>query len=76
MININPENIRKLRETYPTECASCGGPLEGPGTDENIKVMLEEHNDIFPGGDASGMETVCDPCFQRVCPGGKKLSLN
>jgi len=74
MNDISKEALKKYREEYPKICAMCGGDLEGAGTDEEIIDKIKEHDELFPGESLSTSVVVCDPCFQRICPGGKKIS--
>ncbi len=68
--------IEKYRKDYPTKCAHCGGPLEGPGTEEEIAEQVAEHDKLFPGKPLRTAEVICDPCFQGICPGGKLIGFN
>jgi len=70
------EYIKKRREEYPKSCAMCGGPLNGPGTDQELEEMFEEHNKLFPDTSITTAEVICDTCFQRICPGGKTIGMN
>ena len=75
MTEIDPR-IAWRRENYPKKCAHCGGPLEGPGTDEEIAEQLAEHDKLFPGQSLTTSEVICDRCFQGICPGGNLISMD
>ena len=72
----SPEALQKIRDAYPKECAKCDGPLAGPGTDEELIEQIEEHDGLFDCASLSTSETICDSCFNLICPGGKLLSPN
>lgn len=76
MNDTGPEALQRHRDAYPQECYECGGPLEGPGTDEELIEQIKEHDGLFPGKSLSTAVKICDDCFNQVCPGGKLLSTN
>jgi len=59
----SPEALRRYRESYQKKCASCGGPLGGPGTDEELREQCAEHDQNFPGMSLETSVTICDDCY-------------
>jgi hypothetical protein len=68
--------IEAFRERYPKACYKCGEALDGPGTVEEIRQMIEEHDRLFPGEEIDTSCVICDSCFHTYCPGGKKLRMD
>ena len=70
-------DLKAYRKNYPKTCYQCGGPLDGPPEDDKeLLEMLEEHDGLFPGKPLDTACVICDPCFQKYVPGGKKISFN
>ncbi len=75
MSKIDPR-IAKYKKDYPTHCAHCHEELDGVPDDEALTEQLAEHDKLFPGGAFRTMDTICDPCFQMLCPGGNLISMD
>jgi len=76
MTDSEREFVAKKRASYPKDCAHCGDDLDGPGTDEEILEMRQEHDRLFPGCSQDTVAVICDECFKRLCPGGKPIGMN
>lgn len=57
-------------------CHWCGKELEPWASMEELRRHVEEHARLFPQSPLEEAKMLCDPCFQRLVPGGQPIGMN